>query len=359
MNKIKQLIFKVIPGSWVGRLKLLRNSIKTSMFGLLSKSARLSALYFSVFSNAFINEQQATMYGIYSYYKNFRSKPGVRYLLRRNIHRLEKGLLMKPRHDVFAVDYITETLDCYEQEIQSCKDIEEPILNELAWAHDVQKEYFNTVAPHSIIDKARDRFEKLPPFTIENNCTPYKRDLQPKSPVDYDDLLALSRRRKSVRWYLQKKVPRDLLDKAITIASYSPSGCNRQPYEFRIYDDSDLIQKVSSLPDGTSGFYQNFPAIVVVVGELKAYYNEQDRHLIYIDSSLAAMSFMYALETLGLSSCGINWHDSGNRARKMSKLLGLKPDERVVMLISVGYPDPDGMVAYSQKKGLDLLRRFN
>jgi hypothetical protein len=29
------------------------------------------------------------------------------------------------------------------------------------------------------------------------------------------------------------------------------------------------------------------------------------------------------------------------------------------MMIGIGYPDPDGLVPYSQKKPLELLRRYN
>jgi nitroreductase len=96
-----------------------------------------------------------------------------------------------------------------------------------------------------------------------------------------------------------------------------------------------------------------------VVGNLSGYARERDRHIIYIDGGLASMSFMLALETLGLSSCGINWPDIPKKEEEMASLLNLDPHERVVMLIAVGYPDPDGMVASSQKKDLDLIRRYN
>ena len=43
----------------------------------------------------------------------------------------------------------------------------------------------------------------------------------------------------------------------------------------------------------------------------------------------------------------------------MVSLLNLEPDERVVLLIAVGYPDPEGMVATSRKKSLERLRRYN
>ena len=110
---------------------------------------------------------------------------------------------------------------------------------------------------------------------------------------------------------------------------------------------------------GTMGFYENFPMIVVLVGRLDAYIEERDRHLIYIDGSLAAMSFMYALETLGLSSCPINWPDIPQREKKLAKALNLQPYERAVMFISLGYPDPEGLVPNSKKRSLDHIRSFN
>jgi hypothetical protein len=39
--------------------------------------------------------------------------------------------------------------------------------------------------------------------------------------------------------------------------------------------------------------------------------------------------------------------------------LRLKPTERVIMLIAVGYADPEGIIPFSQKKTLDVLRSYN
>ena len=71
------------------------------------------------------------------------------------------------------------------------------------------------------------------------------------------------------------------------------------------------------------------------------------------------MSFMLALETLGLSSSVINWPDFEPVEMKMKKTLKLKIDERPVMLIAVGYPDPEGKVAFSQRKSLNSIRNYN
>ena len=71
------------------------------------------------------------------------------------------------------------------------------------------------------------------------------------------------------------------------------------------------------------------------------------------------MAFLLALEAQGLSSCCLNWPDLEPKERRMAKLLGLAADERVIMLIALGYPDPQGLVAYSQKRPLAELRSYN
>lgn len=350
--------------------KAIKSTIKTTINEQISlvlpfflraivKSKLLSSFYYAIFSNAFGREHQGCIYGQLKYIENSQTAQESQYLLRRNIHRIEKGLIMKPRRDFFAADYITETLRSYEQTLLS-KDVYTCDSSELQWAHDVLTQYFTVVASHPVIDEARSKFSALRSLAKNQAlCIPYKRDLSCPASVSYDDISKLAYRRRSVRWYLQKPVPRELIDKAITIAALSPSACNRQPFEFRIFDEPHLVRKVASIPMGTKGFSDNFPAIAVVIGKLRAYFSERDRHVVYIDGALASMSFMYALETLELSSCPINWPDIEPQERQMAALLGLEPDERPIMLISLGYPDPDGMVAYSQKKTLAQLRRYN
>jgi nitroreductase len=165
--------------------------------------------------------------------------------------------------------------------------------------------------------------------------------------------------RRSVRWFLDKKVPRKLIDQALLVARQAPSACNRLPYEFRIFDDPALAKKVSKIPFGAGGYSHQIPTIIAVVGKLDNYFSPRDRHTIYIDASLASMSFMLALETLGLSSCVINWPDFEPLEMKMQKTLGLDSSDRVVMMLAVGYASPDCGIPYSQKKELDVIRSYN
>jgi nitroreductase len=322
----------------------------------------LADLWYALFDRAFSREHRAVLAGIETYHAIERAGGANRYMLRRNTHRLEKGLIMRPRRPNFALDYVGDTLDMYGRCVAD-HHVNPGDAGELRWAHDVLAEYFAVSAPHPVVDALRERFVAMPtvddPAAGPTPATPYLRDLSAPAPVGYHDFLALARRRRSVRWFRQEPVPRALIDQAITAAAESPSACNRQPFVFRVFDDPERVKRVAELPMGTRGFSGNIPAVVVVVGQLRAYFSPRDRHLIYIDGSLAAMSFMLALETLGLSSCPINWPDIAAREKRMARELGLEPDQRAVMLIAVGYPDEQGAVAYSQKRSLDTLRSYN
>ena len=178
-------------------------------------------------------------------------------------------------------------------------------------------------------------------------------------PVQYDAFLKLTQSRRSVRRFLPKPVPRDLIDQAILAAVQSPSSCNRLPYEFRVIDDEKMVKEVSTIPMGTKGFADNIPVIIAVVGHLDAFFNERDRHLIYIDASLASMAMVLSFETMGLSTCCLNWPDIPKRDNSIKKVLNLQLKNRVIMLLAVGWADPEGKVAYSEKKPLDLIRKYN
>lgn len=324
-------------------------------------SGRLASLFYATVSAAFGREHRAVVHGIRRYKELTRTASQTNYQLRRNVHRLEKGLIMRPRRPVFAADYIGQTVTAYRR--VAVAGASDPALvdpDELRWAHDVLAEYFAAVGHDRAVDRARSEFASAPDLEeIDARFIPYRRALDEEPPIGVEALMALAHRRRSVRWFLPLPVPHDLVDRALEVAAQSPSACNRQPFEFRIFDDPPLVRTIAAVPLGTKGFADNLPMIAVVVGRLHAFRTERDRHLIYIDGGLAVMSFILALEAEGLSSCCINWADLPAQERDIMRILNLQQDERVVMMIGIGYPDPDGLVPYSQKKPLDLLRRYN
>ena len=319
-------------------------------------------LYSAVSFQRFRRELSAVFAGRRRHCEYDKQEQGNEWRLRRNIHRLEKALCMRPLRDEFASSYIEETVQAFAaQSSCPCADADEDLVN---WAHDVLDLYFRKTEDScdESIAHGRERFRALPSSARDaeggGSRIPYRRDLSTPPPVSVNDLLALARRRRSVRWFEQKSVPRTAIDRAIEVAACGPTACNRQSFELRIFDRPETVERVARVPMGTTGYHRNIPAIAVVLGRMDAFFDERDRHLIYIDGSLFAMGFVYALEAQGLASCCINWPDIEEKEVEMARLLGLETWQRPVMLIAFGYPDPEGLVPYSQKKSLEHLRCY-
>ncbi|WP_276481358.1 nitroreductase family protein [Paraflavitalea pollutisoli] len=337
--------------------------IQKQLSKLCYRSRLLSSVYYFLFDRSFSREYQAVLAGKVKHLKEAERIKANYFLLVRNTHRIEKGLLMRPKRNVFAKDYIAETVDSFEGVWKNQQDRNNP---QIKWFTDVLTEYFAGASSDPEVAKSANRFHKIIGTTTDatgsaTDCKaiPYVRLDQDKSNISYDELYKLSRQRRSVRWFLDKQVPRELIDKAILVANQSPSACNRQPFEFRVFDNPEMVKEVAKLPMGTKGYEHSIQTMIVIVGNLDAYYDERDRHVIYIDASLASMSLMLALETLGLSSCAINWPDLEPRERKMEKFLALNKHQRPIMCLGIGYPDPEGMVAFSEKRPLHQIRSFN
>lgn len=338
--------------------KSIKSKSKMQLISICSSSRVLSNFYYLFFSSAFNREHQSVLLGKMKYLNDVKSDTASIHQLVRNTHRIEKGLLMKPRRNVFALDYISETIDCFDklwQKYHSKKD------EQIKWSKDVLSLYFEVTKGSAFIETQKKRFKSIleNKYLEENESKSVPYHNKQITNISYDEFYMLSIQRRSTRWFEDKKVPRDLIDKAITVAIQSPSACNRQPFEYRIIDEKKLLKEIVELPMGTIGYAHNIPAMIVVIGNLDAYFSERDRHLIYIDSSLANMTLMFALETLRLASCPINWPDIENLEKKMQKLLNLEKFQRPIMCLAVGYPDSDGMVASSIKKDLDRIRFYN
>src|SRR5690606_10097093 len=119
------------------------------------------------------------------------------FLLRRNVHRLEKGMVMRPRRQVFGAEYILETVRAFEAAAERAGNINNDGESHIEWARDVLTEYFRTVGPHPIVDRARARFEAVHMEPCGERI-PYRRDISRPVPVEYDRFAELASRRRSV-----------------------------------------------------------------------------------------------------------------------------------------------------------------
>ncbi|RUO62608.1 nitroreductase family protein [Pseudidiomarina insulisalsae] len=356
MATLRKIAKAIIPRLLIQKIRALNDALHRRLIYLFAPSRWTASLYYCLFSTRFGREHQALLQGRIRYLESLKAEPDKRMksrvLLRRNIHRLEKGLIMQPRRSSFASAYIAETLAQFQFAVAN----PEQDQDELQWAHDVLDAYFSVVKDTPTIAKARKQWETSVGRGSSSNKKPYQYKELPRSTITREELKCLFTQRRSVRWFdSNRKVSGDVIEKAVELSSLAPSACNRLPYSYYYLDTPKRAQEIAALAGGTVGFSQNIQHLIVVVGDLSCYPLERDRHCIYIDASLATMQLMLAFETMGVSTCPINWPDDEGREQLMAERLGLEKFQRPVMLLAFGYADPQGGIPYSAKKSANLL----
>jgi len=344
---------------WVGGQLIAESSLSVKFKYLISYSGFLTAIYF-YFRRTFKHEQRAILRGHYKYYKREREQESPEHRIIRHTHMLEKGISMKDRREVFAEGIVDELISNVMTAWDKRNNPESD--DQLKWSIDVLHKYFTVVNIES--KTLSDAHQKFQTFIKSNNIEvgdriPHQRIELETNPVKFEDLQALAEQRSSTRWFRHKSVPHEKLDKAFRIALQSPSACNRQSFEYKVFDRPETLQQILQPPLGVTGYRDNIPCLVVLIGRHQGYFKESEKNVPYIDASLSAMAFQFALETIGLASCTINWPAIYSEHKRINEIINLDEDEFVITLMAVGYPDPNGKIPYSNKKSIDKIRSYN
>lgn len=139
----------------------------------------------------------------------------------------------------------------------------------------------------------------------------------------------------SVREYANTPVAKELIEEAISIATKSPSVCNRQSGRVRIISDPELIASTLQIQGGFNG-YALPPVLLVVTTDTSSFLHKNERNQAYIDGGLFAMSLLLTLEYVSLAACPLNAMLSVANEKAMRKLLSLPDRENIIFFISVG-----------------------
>lgn len=161
--------------------------------------------------------------------------------------------------------------------------------------------------------------------------------------------------RYSLREFGKESVDEQTIKRAVELAMKSPSACNR--HAWCVYHTSDPIIKEKALryQEGHRGFGENIPNILIIAADLKAFIPGQERYQHWIDGGLFSMSIIYALHSLGVASCCLNWSQTPAKDKLLRSLVDINPSHTVIMLLAVGWPDIKNKVCISSRRPLEYV----
>jgi len=203
---------------------------------------------------------------------------------------------------------------------------------------------------------------------------PAKEDLP-----SFDSLINLFQTRRSRRYFNDKSVPKEIIEKILNIAArYSPTGHNQENVYFTIVQDRELLKKLSdectnqvknlvekfedpqgreslkkvfspSLMKKIEAVIPSFKRALKMINQGKEVWR-RDAELIIIHSpkdaltliencSLAANHIMLAAETLGLGTCSLGYITYFfNLYRSVAKIVKLPSKHVTGYTLAIGYP---------------------
>ena len=158
--------------------------------------------------------------------------------------------------------------------------------------------------------------------------------------------------RSSLRNFSGENVSKDVIARAVKLALKTPSVCNRQPWMVYHSSDKAIKKTVFMHQSGNKSFGDQVPDLMVVTSDLKAFFSGEEHSQHWIDGGLFSMSLMYALHSLGVASCALNWCQKPNVDKKVRRLLNIKPSQSIIMVLAVGYPKKRNRVCASPRRPL-------
>lgn len=146
--------------------------------------------------------------------------------------------------------------------------------------------------------------------------------------------------RTSVRNFTEQPVSEELQSALLHAGMSAPSGVNRQPWEFVIIDDKDVLESLANaLP--YAKMTARAPMAIVVCGNPDRFLDGDDSTLWVQDLSAAAENILLAANALGLGGVWTCLYPHADRMDAASRILALPEGIVPFCLIPVGYPAKD------------------
>lgn len=167
------------------------------------------------------------------------------------------------------------------------------------------------------------------------------------------DLRDFFQSRYSVRQFADATVDSSLLEAAVRMAQKTPSVCNREAGRVYVVDDRNKANALLQHQNGNRGFGDQAGKLLVVTARLDCFLTVGERYQCWIDGGLFAMSLIYALHSLGLGTCCLNWSVEPDVDRAFKTAAGIPDDQAVIMLLAVGHLPERFRVAKSMRRPLE------
>lgn len=157
------------------------------------------------------------------------------------------------------------------------------------------------------------------------------------------DPFAMLKTRRSIREYAEKPIAKELLEKIVETARFSPTARNIQPWEFIVITQASVLKKLSELAENGRFLAQAKACIAVFCADTK-YYLE--------DGCAATCTILLAASAVGIGSCWVAG-DKKPYCAEVANVLHVPATYKLVSLVALGYPKSPDSFYLAEKRVLN------
>ena len=189
-------------------------------------------------------------------------------------------------------------------------------------------------------------------------------------------------RRRTVRQFSNRRVPREIIEECLLVAGSAPSGANMQPWHFVVVGDPRVKREIRIAAeqeetefyhrrasqewldalsligtDERKPFLEAAPYLIVVFGKNHEFLPDGRRvKSYYVHESVGvATGFLIA----GVHHAGlVSLTHTPSPMGFLNTILDISPDEKPFLILVVGYPAENAQVPLIEKKYLEEIATF-
>jgi nitroreductase len=148
------------------------------------------------------------------------------------------------------------------------------------------------------------------------------------------DTLKAIHTRRSIRKYLDRPVPEELIQKLLAAAMQAPSARNQQPWHFVVIDDRKTLAAITNfMPNAAMA--ADAPLAILVCADLAL---EKSEGYWVVDCAAAVENMLLAAHDAGLGAVWCGVYPREPRMQGLRRLMGLPENIMAHSLVVVGFP---------------------
>ncbi len=172
--------------------------------------------------------------------------------------------------------------------------------------------------------------------------------------IDYYNFV---RNRHSIRNFTGKPIDVELLNRALEIAAYTPSACNRQPWGNHIFLDKQKIDQILDFQTGARQFKDDITCVILITSKYSSFFGGE-YHQPYVNGGMYAMNLIFALHSLGLGTTPLNMGFPAKKLKGLKKICNIQDNEAPIVLIGVGEIAEELSIATSSRFNFDEYTKY-